>query len=815
VIPLQSATKLIGDFHDGLQAVQNMDGILRSLSQVAELLDGAAAALSPVPVVGEIAELFEAGVLEPATATLNDVTILFNQVNSDVVKPALEVLSDLRTGLQDVTTVVSDATVSVPQYLNTIQVLSYLLDIAQPLTNVLQGTEPSQRLATVVSTLETVRDDVGKALKPFADGLLAIQSAIQPLANALQAAYSAMGSAAEKAISDLQSAGNLLMPISSGFQKVLDAVAPVRWALDALDCIMNRIVMPVVNWVLEVTGLKSLVAGAQDKVLAWIGVQSVLQAVQNSVSPSGLQSTGSSVNTSAGVASAAAFDAFSNALGEYRTNRSAALKNSVFALISAITGTPVDFHQETTSMPPWPQPPTLSEPSAAVKAAASAAPLMMLVRTSAPSLQISGVQPQMAVSAIHSQVASSGQVAPLSLLSIANAQSPPQLPAIDPSKWPQSAAFAKDVSDAVGSVTALSTAMGTLRTSLAAFQQSLILPAQFWAQVAALHTSFKTCDDLANLLSEFKLGFVDTLIQPLAAILKTQLADIQDVTTSTPKLQAAVATLSTAAQGVLAQMPPVTVIETAVHRMDGWVLGLQQLVATMETGYSLAKGDTSLLDKGRAQIEGNAQALGDRLESLAGSVQQLSKCVAGLQQNLDTYSEQLNDISAYSTTIATKSLPSIQHVAAILGKIDAIFDPLSSLLAAEQCVDSSIPKTSAQIAVNGFQVAAQAAAVPAPQSFISMLENFSNQILPLGQIDSAVRKATATITTETISAFQTGAQTIAAQLTTLSKALQQTKTYSFMDPQTGERYETPNDLVDQNFVDNALNAIKSGPVPPG
>jgi hypothetical protein len=65
--------------------------------------------------------------------------------------------------------------------------------------------------------------------------------------------------------------------------------------------------------------------------------------------------------------------------------------------------------------------------------------------------------------------------------------------------------------------------------------------------------------------------------------------------------------------------------------------------------------------------------------------------VTSLVQALATLQESLR---RFESSLSVEALPSLQHVSALLGKIDSIFDPLRSLLEAEQCVDpSSAQKT--------------------------------------------------------------------------------------------------------------------------
>lgn len=46
--------------------------------------------------------------------------------------------------------------------------------------------------------------------------------------------------------------GNVFRDIRSVLDKVLDAVKPIKWALDAVDCIFKEVVQPVLDWIMNV-----------------------------------------------------------------------------------------------------------------------------------------------------------------------------------------------------------------------------------------------------------------------------------------------------------------------------------------------------------------------------------------------------------------------------------------------------------------------------------------------------------------------------------------------------------------------------------
>ncbi|GCA63035.1 hypothetical protein KIPB_007451 [Kipferlia bialata] len=728
-----------------------------------------------------------------------------------------QVFDDMSAGLTKFTNVVVEVTVTVPQYLNTVQILSYLLDIAGPLTEVLEGTDPGKRLHSVVEDLTSTRDTVGKALTPFADCLSTVMKALQPIIQFLNKMFSELGDGAKAVLATLKKGGDMLRPITEGFNKVMHAIAPVRWALEAVSCIVNKVLMPVINKILEVTGLKHLLDEAEEKVMKMLGLGSLLDAVM-AVDPKAIGNQGSAVNDKAGDNSAELMCQLGSALGGYSTNKSEALKKTTYALVGAITGTVVDPNKGSI-IPPFPEMPDLHRASSssfshtlkstcllggvAAQAAHSTrmATAVKAVHSSVASL---GVSPTMSLLTMHTHtplvLLATPAPAPLNAAEEAAPSSFP--PSIDATMYPHSAKFVEDVHASIAGVTALTASVATLSKSLTSLEASLAFPAHFEQQVTSMHTCFHTCSDLITFLDGLKYQVLSSIMDPVNDVVQMQLSAADDVSAAVPLLKSAVAYLATAAEGVVDQMPSTAVVSKAVHTMDGWVLGLQQLVHSLELGYDGGSDDTSALDDCKGHVESNAHALGARLETITSTVATLTSSVTAMQTALDTYSSALGEVTAHSQKMSTESLPALQHIAKTMGTLDSIFDPLSSLLEAEQCVDKSSPaKATCQTSVS---ILLSNVKRHLPEGLKDTLAKFASDSLPLGDIDTAVKHCTHTVDTHVVDAFETHAHTLQDGLKALGEALAATHTYSYT-AKDGTVYHTPNDLVDQAMVDKALS----------
>ena len=90
----------------------------------------------------------------------------------------------------------------------------------------------SKGFKVVVNVLKTI-------LKPFWDGIKAFFGYFEPIASVANRVF------------------GVFHTIDHWVDVVEDAIKPIKWALDAIQCIIDKIVKPVINWILKVRMLPS------------------------------------------------------------------------------------------------------------------------------------------------------------------------------------------------------------------------------------------------------------------------------------------------------------------------------------------------------------------------------------------------------------------------------------------------------------------------------------------------------------------------------------------------------------------------------
>lgn len=804
VTPIDDITQLVSVIDDLLvtigdviTAANDIDDVILVLGEVLEFLD-------PIPIVGEVAEVISVAV-ETVGEALKDALVAAQDINREAIQPVATTLTDVNKGLGEVRTVIVDISQKVPGYLNTVEILSYLTEIAEPLSEVLKGSDAADKLHTLLDDFLAVQEALGTALSKFNPVITAVDTGVKELTAILNALHEAMGGAAGTVLNDIKTAATALTPISDGFHRMEHAIKPVAWVLEAASCVFNKILKPVIDAIMHVTHLDALVKSAEEEIFKKLGISPLMDMAGEHVDQSGVTEAGSSTGSEQGEASHRLWSAVSTALGQYRSGDDSATKAAILSLVSALTNTPIDPNKPAKA-PPFP-------------------PVLPDLRTANTNMSV-GIAVALYVPRrivrFHPEALHRLQHPPIraytSSLKVLMAQhgalAADPLPPIDPKVWPNASALVDEVATLTDTLDTLVPAAAKLEGTLAQFESSLSLPATFSHQVTDLDGLFADVTRLLQFFDRLKLDFVHQIVQPLSQIAHDQQDKLQMVVEGLPALQTAVSDLDTSAEEVITNIPQTKVIDQTVHRIEGWSLSVNQLVQLVAEGERLNESK-------QAGQEAQLAAFSQQLEQIVGTVllrvgkivdlaATLTAAVNTLQHGLDTYASALQEISDHSTLLADKALPAADQALHVLNIIDSIIDPLSNLLEAEQCIDSDhAMKKYAANARDAINEAGKVAAEKHPQAIEQLAAQLADKALPLNELAQTVSSATTAITTITVAAFQQQSARLVAGLQQLSEQLTHTESYTTTITTREGKTKTitvNNDLFNQQLLADA-NAI--------
>lgn len=783
--------KITGPVTDLDTALGKVTGVIEDIDELFTALDDVCTAindtrlvclgLTAIPVVGEVAGE-AAGILSDVSTVAQDLKKFFDPVKQDIDKVD-KVLTKVQNGLDKLRAVTVAISTDVPNFTNTVMILDCLMEIAQPLAEALKGNDAADRLDALITEYNKIKEEVAGDIEPVIKAIDAIATVVSDFVVMLDDAVKSVADKLSGALSSLNSIDSVLGPIGHAMQKVEDAIAPVKWALDAASCIFNKVFKPVIDEVMKVTGLQSLVDKLEDELKHYLGIDAVINAISKAFHLDKITQYGALFDTtnsdSATSQSVSGWSTLSTTLGSYSQNNNAGTKKAIAGLASAVIGNEIDPNKPT-PIPDWPNPPQYNLPDSTTAAATLNTAMLTLM---GPSTQSAMAEP---------------------MVMMAMRASAPT------SDWPQQQALKASISQLVTRLTALTTDSQTMATNLQAFTQSLQIPDTFSTQLSDLHDLFKTSDDFFKFASKWQV--LAPILSPVEAVLAQQLADAATVSQSMPELASAVKNIDSAVQNVINHTPSDTVINKAIKALNGWSDGADSLVNLVNSGQQsgLTPDQQQGLKAQQAAAEVSCQTVQGRVTEMATLATAIDGSISGINQALTTYAQTMQSVTDYDQLISDKALPTVTKVAVKLKTIDSIFDPLSELLELTgTCTDSSnILKKGASVSMGLLKSGAVTTGQSVANEVAEALESVAEKVLPLGKLNTAVTSATTTLSDQVLNELNTHCAALVDQLNQLTDKLSNAYTCDYTD-KDGKAATTPNQFVSTDQVKSAMQLIQT------
>ena len=785
--------------HDADSFVQDVDSLFKGVDEACQAMTGVRDVcylLDPIPVIGEVSSI-AGSVLGDVLDVANPIRNRLHPIRVDVVEKGGSFLKKADHGLTTVRNATVTMTQKVPDATNTIAILDCMARIAEPLAEVLSGDEVADRLNKILKTYETIRDDVSTVLLPVTEVIDVIATVIKDLADVLDDILNTVMNAIGGAVNVVRSIASVLHPIGSALDAVKSAIKPIEWVLDAVECIIDTILKPVINAILEATGLKTLINSMEKALMDKLGLTGLIDKIEKSFHLDAIQQSSATLNPDASDGAphtiSNGWSNLSGALGKYATKdkKSDGPGFAVSELYTAITNTALD-PDKPASIPDWPDPPKLHKPDGDANNQQENTFLMAGMVLSAASAHPKRRKPFEALNNLQ-QLAEKPHLlkAPAKQARL-QIQHPFTLHA---ERWSNLDSLDSQIDKTCQRLNGLTDKVQLVAQKLVYLQGSLQVPSTFHAQIVDLKIFLSTGRDLLMFLAGIDL-FKDVL-SPLAGILQTQVVACHDVDRDAPLLIQAVASIETAVGPALTHMPTDQLLAQATHKMQGWKLGAATLAKTMDVGHDLAT-DTSHTEELHgygANVNTRFKAVGDIATKIFTVADGLSNSLDAMSDALDGYAKALLPISEHDTLISEKALPQADKAARILGTIDSIFDPLSTLLQRTHCVDgNSMLKLGANDAIDALKQVADSDSSSPLKLTINLLEALADKALPLGRLHTEMGEATQTLSSSIITAVQGAAKDIGSNMDHLKVLLHETQTFTFTDAQ-GKTQTVSNQFV--------------------
>lgn len=787
--PIKEVTKLVTVIDTVLDDVSDIPNILKTVQGILDVLDDLFDFLDAIPIVDAISAIGE-GVTSVAAGLISTANDILSPLITDVIDPCRDIFNDIKRGLVEAQKVVATISQTIPDYLNTAEILSYMLDIAQPLVKLLEGTTAGNDLASLITTLNGVKTEATSALVPLATFLNLLHTGITNIQNALG---DTIKSATQTFLTDLENIENIFRPVERDFNKVVDAIKPLKWVLEAAQCIFDKILEPVIHAVLHATGLDSLSHSLVNKFENTLGITPIVNALK----PINASSTGSWQSGTGSSAANSGKDKWEDLVGilkNYSTKNPDGIKKDVFLLISAIVGTPIDPNKPA-SIPDWPMPPK-------VNGLGNGASFYSKVNFQHRFTQVDR----------RAKINQATQV----LLNTATTNPKPAKPlfltstvipctvADSTSQLAQIRTLAETEIQALSNVQQTAT---QLISNLAVFDKARELPANLNAEIQDFTTLFSDLDKVMDFLKGFDI--MTAILNDFEAPIKTDLGSLKNMAGQISGLNTTAKTVDAQIIQVEKCVPDERVFTDAIHFLDAVSIGACTLakveVAARNLDKKLNGQFTTRIDSMVSLINEAVMQVTQQIQTVTTTAKNATSHAVTLNSFLSQYAIQFGTLANNTKIVSTTAMPKLTEGVNILNTIASILDPLSALLEKMDCKgDHNGMKAGANIALSSFKESMNAGVQGKDQVIRDAFAFILNQLVPITTIERDINGINALIYATQVGTVVTS---IVSELSSL--ATQMKPKYSY--PSTGKGGKpitVDNVFVDQNFINNAKQLIK-------
>jgi hypothetical protein len=236
--------------------------------------------LKPVPIVGSIANVLSTALKEiemPLKAIKN--TLKDVKTNLDKVDKVVKTSEDVTNKIVDTN---NSLALFLPKAAKTITVLNYVLQIIDCVLPVVSGKdlqkkvdELKSKIADIEGKTQSVVTSIDGTFKEMEATLNSIETACQNVSEHMEGL---------RKISDVfTNVGHVLEPIGNAINKIIDVITPLRWLLNATKCLVKKILEPAINFILQKTGIQSLINSLIEKVEKALHIKDVKDALEKIV----------------------------------------------------------------------------------------------------------------------------------------------------------------------------------------------------------------------------------------------------------------------------------------------------------------------------------------------------------------------------------------------------------------------------------------------------------------------------------------------------------------------------------------------------
>ncbi|NDW11781.1 hypothetical protein D0T50_02620 [Bacteroides sp. 214] len=748
---LFSVTERISHIESIVNNVYTLTHNVDSCCKAISILEKLTQALTPIPIIGEIILpisriIGTAG--EFAKAMHNTLKSLDN-----ALKKLRQLLQKVHGGVDELAQCNKMIHDHIPEFIKTIRIIEYLIQLAEIAAPILMGDDINKRLNELIDHLKKIENAASIPINEL-DKLL---NEIDNVTNAIEEECNKIKGNTKELASGIEKIGNVIKiiePIARVLNTIIDAIAPIKWVLNAIGCLIDKILKPIINAILEVTGLNRLLDFFKENLMKYLGITAIIDAVKKHLTPEDFLKKLEKLSASFQEISSG-WNVLSASLEDFSPMKKIDMEKKITELLFSVLNGIAD-PTKPAPIPIWPDEPELAinykskidiprfqkidwtfyDPSIVFEPKTSILRLEKYTHPEAKKLEDRVVQTNMIVCGIHPM-------------------------------------------------------LKTLTARLDLFAHTAILPGYFNSEIEMLKIYLVFVDDLVSFLSQ--LPHIPKSIQEILFSIHTfvieQLNDCSTISGEINTLHCCINEVEQQLNNTLKTIPEEEELSAVLQRIQAWPISLEHLL----DGFKLAKHHkpTENQLKELKGINNGLKKDAKDLYLILDAIDKSSKGVISSLKNLDNETNKnikaLEHLSPEGYLLPQKYMTSMSEIARILQQLDTIFEPLLLLLEVlqkkEAHGDNSIPDLfRMQIVLFSEKMKKQVD----KSVFIEILESLLKSLSPISLLCKKMKEINNQLQSSAQEVLLSESKILIVQIKELVQILNEGKTYEFKDEETLE-----------------------------
>lgn len=726
-----------------------------------------ASSLSGVPLIGSIASVI-CKILEVAQTSADIIYLSLSKLDK-ILKDVDKLLKKARGGLDELAKCNRMVYEHIPEFTKTLQIIDYIIQMAKIVEPIIMGEDIKKRLNILLTHLENIEKTASVPVNELNNFLEEISSIISSVKNECDNVKEKT-KGLTNTVANIGKAVSILKPIGDALNSVINAIAPIKWVLGAADCMINKILKPVIDTILKATGLQKLIDMLSEQLMKLLGIDSIIDILKDQFSIKLLDQLSVISDSFNNITSK--WNNFSDSLEEFSPAKSVDMKAKMKDLLLTVFNGVVD-PSKPSPIPDWPDEPDV----------------------------LSDKINKLHIQARYNKIDWEYPVLPngycMNLIFFNKMFY----------RHKEAQLLEEEIGKASPVVNKIHLSLSKYQTKLIVLKRTFDLPAYFTNEIDLLKTYLTFTHDLIDFFS--KLSTVPELkkerLNSIVQLIQEQINDSYLITKNISVLQENINSIVNQQELLAKEIPSEASLSEMLTRINSWPISLDYLLDSYELGkgHNPTSEQLARLESIDKDIKEDANILLGVVTSISNASRNITKNLEKLDRDIDNGIITLKHFSPEGYILPEKYLDKMQEVAKILHQLDAIFEPLLLLIEVFHEKESSPSENSILDMCQAYLVnfTDKLQNQVKDNDWLNLIETILKQLSPIGNIIANLNVVNKDLN-KVLNCLKADSETLTIHIQNLITLMNTEKSYKF------EKEEISNRFFTQAQVESASKLAK-------